>query len=782
MKTLAGATMSHFSLGAQWLDKAIRLKNGSFEINDTSIKELWDEAVEICGVVERIAGKANMTISDLMEQGKKAGHRKTRFVETVDKSEDPRTQRKPKDPVSDPRISPFAKRPEGIFPKIDPLGGFRLPEGLEPIRLRPQISATTGQRGAPGRQVAESEYKMAVAKMEGLRSESLSDPALRADYIKLLTDANRLAAKYSFPVVISKIGAGKDLRKETAGFAQKQNAANIRANAANIKGIKRATSTANGVRRSIAKRQKKAVKKNDAAQAKLSKATATNRAREANGRARKNIAGITAAAHAALKDVDKVQQEQHNNSQDLTDLKGQAQSSAEAKTHLNRQAADLKHDIKMADREMDLSDARARRFDMSTATGKRMIQSLKDPSYGLSMEQELEQFSRGENLGKRPIDVKQTRRGKRLKPTKPKSAEEKDQERREIRDTIERQQSEARLTFMTDRAGQRKAEKRKLLQETEAKLSKWAVSAFESEMGLRLVPEGTFGQDMQRAEKKVYVDDKEANSRTRVEWEDRIQAKGKEYKDLIKFGTIAQQKYNKTIGKQPGLTSKQKKVLLTDVFPYADKDSLPAHYRVQLERSFVPEMKKLYPSAGWKDFNPDQPHTFGGTTGEELKSLLAKTRGGKVLLTPETNLLLLKIMGYPREVQDNIRGEINKTSTALGDLQKEAIRVQIEVQEAKAAEKARRKLDNLAKKEAKKSKVQKMRRRATTPPTEPRRREERREEDRPRARSQSPRARSPKPKPRPITPKPKVSRPRSRTATGSPPKSKRADTRKKVQI
>ena len=188
---------------------------------------------------------------------------------------------------------------------------------------------------------------------------------------------------------------------------------------------------------------------------------------------------------------------------------------------------------------------------------------------------------------------------------------------------------------------------------------------------------------------------------------------------MIKYGTIAQAEYTKTVGKSPGLTAKQKSTLLTDIVPYADKDSLPAHYRAKLAQSFIPEIKKQYPDAGWAEFDPTQAQRFGGTTRVEMQQMLATVRSGKLKLTPENNLLLLKIMGYPEDVQDKIKGKINKASEALGKLQTEALRIQKEVNQAKAARGARKKLDQQERKEAKKSKVQlarKRSKRAQTPP------------------------------------------------------------------
>ena len=731
MRTLAGATMAHFSLGASWLDKANRLENNQFTINDTSIKELWDEAIEICGVVERVASRTGMTISDIMEQGKKAGHRRAVHKETVDKSEG---LVKPKGPVFDPRIKPFAEMPRKKRPRINP--------GIQPnvpIPLAARVGATPAQRTKPGRDVAQDQYQLLHARLESFTSDSLREPGLRADYIKYLGEANQLAEQYDFPVVISKLGAGKDLRKDTGKIALEVNTVHSKANKILNAQIKKDHKKATGVKKTIDKKLKGASKKNDAVQAKLRKANANNRKREAGGLKRKPLGKLTTLAAATQKALDDIINDKAANQLLLDNLGAQAQASKATGKQLKEQAQDIKHDIKMSDREMDLSDARVRRLDMSDPIGKHMIRSLDAPDMGPTMEEDLgiRQRTKAQKRKTTPKDpLKPVKPGKRTRVGKSAKdiAEEKIQEdadRRKQQEAIAGEKVEAEFKYKEKRAEAREWGRIKGMMEKSGKLEKWAATEWEMDFGLRFAPtQQSFNKSLAKAQKVPRVTEKEAKKKTASEWRALTKKADQDALDTKNSGIIAADAYGKVIPTPKKIPRKQKQVLLDDLEPFAEKKTLPARIRAKLAMTFVPAMKKKYPGVGWKTFNPDKDKDFDTQTSIEMRQLLGRANEDLATTSAQTDLLLLKIMGYPREVQENIRATINAVSRELGGWQQKFIDKTYIAEKYRSALEIREKVD---KKDAKKSKVQKLRRRE-------------REQSAPRDRSPSPQPRAPRAK------------------------------------
>ena len=724
--------------------------------------------------MERIASKSGMTISDIMEQGRQAGHRKTYFKETVDKSEAIGNV-KPKSPISDPRISPFASRPTGGL-KIDPLAGFRIPSPLAPLRLESGVGASIAQQTRPGRAQADADYKMAVARLESFTNANLQDPAMKSDYIKYLTDANRLASQYDFPTVVSKIGAGSEIRKYTSGIALKQNSINSKANNQLKRDIRRGIRKSGVLKKGIDKSLKTARKKLGDAHKKLDKATIANRKRDSKNQERKDLATLIGITQTAQAEVDSLEQRARREAQELLELKKQSQSSDQAKIKLKKQKDDLRHDIKMADK-MDLSNAKARRSDMATAVGRHMIASLEQPTYGPTLE---------EDIGgvKRPREDPAVATSKRRRGMH-KSLEEQAQEdasRRKLKEDIEQEQVEARLEFFARKQEKRRTKRERDVLEKASKLEEWTLSEFQSDMGLHLVPgDKKFMESMKKLTKQVDIPEEEAKRQSAQEWQTQLTTNTQKLKDLKQKGEQAHKAYQKIVGKQPGFTKKEREILLTDIFPYAEKQELPSYQRAKLANAFVGDMKKIWPDAGWTKFEPDSSHRFGTMTSIEMRQLLAQTRDHKAKLTPETNLLLLKMMGYPKETQDKIRDQINSVSKALGHLQEEAMDTQKLISQAKAGKTARKKIDAKAKKEAEKSKVQKLKSRSRTPEVAPRSASPRSAS--PHARAKSPRrARSASPTPKKPKPTPKPKRPRSRAETVSSKRQKLQKRKGRVPV
>jgi hypothetical protein len=714
MRTLAGATMTHFSLGGSWLDKATRLTNGNFTINDRSIQELWNEAIEICGVVERIATRSGTSISDIMEQGKKAGHRKTTLKETTDKSVG---LVKPKAPVFDPRLEPFADIPTASFPKVDPMAGFRMPSALEPIVLPPRVGATARQRTKPGRETAHDTYLMARGRAESYSDTALKDPKVRADYLKYVAEANKLSSEYDFPAVIAKLAAGKDVRKDTVQLLKHQNSQNTAANNRLKKDIRKGTKRVGGVKKTIEKNLKKAGKKNAAAQKKLGAANTANRKRDVKGQKRKSTTTLQDIANTAQAAVDKLRAESQQNSQELQSLGRQAQASDRVKIKLASQAKDIKHDLKMADREMDIGDARHRRIDMETAVGRRMISSLSERDMGPSMAEEMGLTQLGKR-SQRQLHAPKTKGTKRGKMMTPESVLAQEAEKasallkRQTEQAIASEKADAAIDFKQKRQDERSRTKRskeyQAAQAQASKLEKWAASEWETNMGLHLAPSATF----EFKGSPGPVDVAEAQKHTASQWEAKIKAVDKKLRDIKKDGYQARKAYKDIIGEPKSISKGQKSLLVKDLMPH--ETSLPSLRRSKLDRSFVPEMKIKYPAADWKDnWEPKGSHTYDRPTAKHMKQLIGQAETGTLKLTPENNLLLLEVMGYPKEVIQQVRQEINTAAQKLGDIQKNFLSEAQVLSQAKAALKKRKSLDKI---DAKKSKVQKLKKRGTSAP------------------------------------------------------------------
>jgi hypothetical protein len=370
MTTLANSQTSRFSLGASWIDKAIRLKNGNFAVNDRSIEGIWAEALEICSVLQQLATRTGMTISDIMEHGRKGGHRKAYQKETVDKSVG---VKKPKAPVTDPRMTNIFENIEhGTFTKADPLAGFRLDEGTI---LPPRIGASTSQRSQGNRPAAWDKYLLARQTAESFTTQQLKNPVLKADYLKQLQAANKLATKYDWSAVIAKAGAGKAARKETVKLREHQASIHSKANKEYGKQLRRGVNKIKGQKRLIDKQHKAAKRKSKAAHKKLQEADSKNRKRESEGLPRKSTASLEKAAKKATAAQNQLQQKLDIADSNLLSMNQDMRDSDTLKTKLKEDKQHLAHDLKMADREMDLSGASHRREQMSDAVGKKLIQT-----------------------------------------------------------------------------------------------------------------------------------------------------------------------------------------------------------------------------------------------------------------------------------------------------------------------------------------------------------------------------------------------------------------------
>ena len=707
MKQLGGATMSHFSLGASWLDKATRLKNGNFTVNDASIKEIWDEAIEICGVIERVAERSGMTITDIMEQGKKAGHRKTYHRETVDKSVNPRAV-KPKSPTFTGRVSPFAER--GGRRKIDPMAPFRDPNAPFPIPIRipPSISATQAQIHAADRDQRESDYMLQLARLESYPENM--DAELLSEYKETLRGANALAKKYAFPIVVGKLAGGKELRKETAKLAQTRNTADARANKENLKTLARENKEAVINKKKIDKAIREAMRKNDKSLAALRRENAKNRKREAAGKGKKDLSKLTRISNDAQQQVDSLLTDQRANQQRIQDIAGQQRDSKQAKQHLKERASTIQHDISMGDRP----GAPDRRLDMSTAVGKHMIRSLSQRDIGQTLAEDM-----GEAITAIPSIMagkKHRREKEREKPGEKrgryrtqaeKHAEDiqKQKEREQIAREIDQERVDANIRWAEDRQDKRARVRRK------DEDSGWVgVPEALKHLGLKIMPQGSFQKSIQTIAPPPIPDEKEAESRTKTEWTTFIKSETAKLSKIKVLGNKAQAVFNK-LGNAK-LTKEQNDVITDELKDFAQKTSITPLMRNRLAMRFIPGMKKLFPDLTWPEFKVTEPHTLGTTDNIELRNIIREAKAGTLRLSPSVNLTLLKLMGYHASIQDAIRDKVAVAAKTLGDLQTDGASTFSLINRSKANKKTREKLDKATKKEEKKSKVQALRRRA----------------------------------------------------------------------
>jgi hypothetical protein len=202
-------------------------------------------------------------------------------------------------------------------------------------------------------------------------------------------------------------------------------------------------------------------------------------------------------------------------------------------------------------------------------------------------------------------------------------------------------------------------------------------------------------------------------------------------------------------------------------------------------------MKVKYPSAGWPDtWNPMDDLKYSQSMSSKMKQIAAQAAKGKFVLSPENNLLLLEVIGYPQAVRDSVKKRINKAAKIVGELQKEYIKEAANITEATLAAKVRAIED---KKDEKKSKVQKLknrpaaerapRARSLSPkPRIPGNRSSSRDRARsptpPRRPKKDPRSSSPKPGRKPKLPRPEAE---SRIVDSRPAKVRKTDPRR-IQV
>jgi hypothetical protein len=193
--------------------------------------------------------------------------------------------------------------------------------------------------------------------VESFTSQQLKNPSLKADYMKRLQAANKLATKYDFPAVIAKAGAGKAARKETVKLREHQTSIHSKANKEYGKQLRKGVNKVKGQKRLIDKLHKAAKRKGKAAHKKLQEANANNRKRESQGLSRKSTASLEKAAQKATRAQNHMQKKLDRADSNKQSMNQDMRDSDTLKTKLKEDKQHLAHDLKMADREMDLSGA-----------------------------------------------------------------------------------------------------------------------------------------------------------------------------------------------------------------------------------------------------------------------------------------------------------------------------------------------------------------------------------------------------------------------------------------
>jgi hypothetical protein len=416
----------------------------------------------------------------------------------------------------------------------------------------------------------------------------------------------------------------------------------------------------------------------------------------------------------------------------LLDMDQDMRDSNTLKGKLKEDKQHLAHDLKMADREMDLVDANLRREQMSDPVGMKIIQSKPI-------------------LGKRKTDSSASQQ------KKPRIYDE-------TEEIIAREKLEADLKFKQDRSDKRsRAREQKILQDAKAqrkKMEEWSASEWETTMGLHLSPSIDFRTTVGKhkpAQKKV--SSALAMKNTVPQW-DAIKSAGENrLKNILESGQKAQQELDRVMGKTRVASATQLKVLKTDLMPH--ENSLPARHRSAIAMKFVPQMKVKYPSAGWPDtWNPNDDLKYSQSMSSKMKQIAAQAAKGKFVLSPENNLLLLEVIGYPQAVRASVKKRINKAAKIVGELQKEYIKEAANITEATLAAKVRAKQDKI---DEKKSKVQRLKNR----PAEAKRGRSQSPAEAKRGRSQSPKPRLPRNR----------SQSRSRDRSPTPPRMPKKDPR-----